>query len=113
MTRTKEAVIELFVDEGTICTAWDKDVYNGFADGEPPELDDEVFSTSRCLEFVAPNHADAEYYAMKREEERGAFLEVLGWLWRHGYRSVEWGTREIFDGKPSWAKRDKYVWAQE
>jgi len=49
------------------------------------------------------------------QNERQAVLEVLGWLWGHGYTSAEWASGEdgcglSGTGKPSWAKKQNYEW---
>ncbi len=122
--RTKEAVIEIFCDgEGAIVSAYQAaefDAYDPDSDDEPPTP---LFDGECTME--RPTDASGEYLALPKDEhdrlcaleEQNASLQVLGWLWRNGFKSARWGCK-ISDGagpdesqRPDWATKDVYVWS--
>jgi hypothetical protein len=104
MRKDKKAVIELYGDESAIiCSAFDATAYEAYdedEDGPPP-----------IYQSVLAADADADDSAIQRQ----VTLEVLGWLWNHGYTGAKWGDGRIygeFEERPPWAKKDEYVWGE-
>jgi hypothetical protein len=101
--RTKEAVIEMRCDDptATLVSAYDANDWDA-TDEHPPS----IYEVDTDCD---PNATDAEITA----SERNATLQVLGWLWQHGYKSARWDTRcDAGDGRPDWATKNVYEWGE-